>query len=182
MLTATPTEKIPLNDLKELDPLDAVIKAQREYNALDAEMETAKARRTFTRERLIAAMEASGRTEDGNDGGKVKLTKSLYNQVTDSEALMEYVYSLDEPVSTYLEEVFRKGNKSKGIEDPLDRLVREAAEQALKKGKEIRECLPPGLEVRPKIAIRVTLRKGGEEKKLTPTEELMKGLDTELEG
>lgn len=181
MLTATLAKETPVNDLKELDPLDAVIKAQREYNALDAEMKIVKARRTFTRERLIAAMEASGRTEDGNESGKVKLTKSLYNHVVDSEALMEYVYSLDEPVSTYLEEVFRKGNKSKGIEDPLDRLVREAAEKALEEGKEIRECLPPGLEVRPKVAIRVTLRKGGEEKKLTPTEELMQQLDTELE-
>jgi len=181
MLTAEITEGVPLDDLKELDPLDAAIKAQKEYNTLDAEMKIVKARRAFTRTQLIAQMEASGRTDDGNDGGKVKLIKSLVNKVEDKEALLTHVYELDEPVSTYLEEVFKKGNKSKGIPDPLDRLVKEAAEKALATGKSVQECLPPGLSVRSIVSIRLTLSKGGEEKELTPQEQIMQQIDKELE-
>lgn len=181
MLTATLPDEVSYDDLKALDPLEATIKVQQEYNALDAEMKIAKARRTFTRDRLIADLEARGRTEDGNEDGGVTLSKALKNQITDYEALLEYVYSLDEPVSTYLEERFRTGNKSKGIEDPLDRLIREAAEKALKNGESVRDCLPPGLEVRMVASIRVTLRKDKAAKKLTKQEELMKELDAELE-
>ena len=181
MLTATIPDVVSMDDLKALDPLDAAIKAQREYNALDAEMKMVKARRTFTRDRLTADLEARGRTEDGNDDGKVKLSRTLKNRITDHEALLEYVYSLDEPVSTYLEERFRSGNKSKGIEDPLDRLIREAAEKALANGKSVRDCLPPGLEVRNVVTIGVTLRKENGAKKLTETEKLMQQIDNELE-
>lgn len=181
MLTATIPDKVSVDDLKALDPLEAAFKAQREYNALDKEMKMAKERRAFTRSRLIADLEGRGRTEDGSDNGKVKLMRELKNQVTDHEALLEYVYGLDEPVSTYLEERFRKGNKAKGIEDPLDRLIREAAEKAMSEGKSVKDCLPPGLTVRNVVTIRVTLRKDGGEKKLTETEKLMQQIDAELE-
>lgn len=155
-------QKANLTDLEALTPLEAVIKAQREYNALDAKMKLVKQRRQYTRERLLAEMEAANRTDDGNEDGKVKLARKLRNKVTDHAALIDYVYNLGEPVGTYLKEVFIKGNKSQGIEDPLDLLVERAAKQSIAEGKELSECMPPGLAVYTDVSIRVTLRKGTE--------------------
>lgn len=181
MLLANTSEDTTVDDLVKLSPFEAAVKAQREYNLIYSEMEIAKDRREYSRERLIADLETRGTDRDGIDGvGSVKLTKSLKNKVTDKQALLEYVYSLDEPVETYLDEVFRRGNKSKGIPDPLDRLVKEAAMRALEESKSVEECMPPGLAVRSVSSIRITLNKG-EKKKLTETEEIMAQLDAEVE-
>lgn len=152
-------EDISFTDLNELNALDSALKAQREYNAINAELKIASKRREHARNRLIAEMEVSGRTDDGNERGKAKLMKSFYNKVTDFDALKGYVYSLNEPVSKYLQEVFIKGNKRQNIPDPLDGLVEKAVEESLASGRSVAECLPPGLEVTQDTSLRIYLRK-----------------------
>lgn len=167
-------------DLKAMQPLEAAIKAQREYLSLNAELKVMSKRREFARERLIASMEAANRTDDGNEFGKAKLTKKMRNRVTDFEALREYVYNLNEPVSAYLKEVFIKGVRSRGVEDPLDRLVKKAAEQALEEGKSVEECLPPGLSTYLETSLRITLRKSDDVNDVK-TASKFADLDAELE-
>lgn len=174
-------EETYLDDLKNLDPLEAAIKAQREYKAMEAEFKSVKERRDYTRQRLTADLERRGRDRDGNDDGSVKLTKTLKNKVTDRELLIEHIYGLDEPASTYLMETFRHGNKTTGIADPLDRLVAKAVEQAMAEGKAVADCLPPGLDVRTESSIRITLKKQKAEKELTGQAALLAQLDGELE-
>lgn len=151
--------EIEIDDLKNLSTLEAVFKAQREYNALDQEMKIARARRQYTRDRLIAELESRGSDRDGNEHGKVLLMRKTYPKVTDFDALREHVHDLDEPDSAYLKEVFIKGNKRQGIEDPLERLVNRAMLLSLEEGIHISEAMPPGLTVTTDTSVRVTLRK-----------------------
>ena len=155
---------VQIDDLKEMKPLEAAIKAQQEYLALNQEMKIVMARRNYTRDRLISELEARGSDRDGNDDGTVLVMRKVYPKVTDFDELVEYVYALDEPVSTYLKEVFIKGNKSQGIEDPLERLVARAINDSLETGKHISECLPPGLSISSDTQLRVTLKKKKEGK------------------
>lgn len=157
-------EDVYLGDLENLPTLEALEKASREYKALDAEMKLVTARRKYARERIMAELEASGRTDDGNMGIKVKLTKKLAPKITDHDALLEYVYGLPEPASTYLEERFIRPNKKAGIADPLEILIEKAVEMSLTTGKSLADCMPPGLEVHPYPRLTVTLRSGGEPK------------------
>ena len=148
-----------LDDLDAMKPLEAAIQAQKEYLFLNQEMKIAVARRSYTRDRLIAELEARGSDRDGNEDGKVLLMHKTYPKVTDHEALKEYIYSLDEPVGTYLKEVFIKGNKSQGIDNPLDILVEKAMLRSIEEDIDISEAMPPGLTVTTDASVRVTLKK-----------------------
>lgn len=168
-------------DLKAMQPLEAAIQTQKEYNALAEEMKVVSKRREFARERLIADLESRGRDREGNSDGKVVLIRKTYNKVTDFDALRDYVYELGEPLSLYMEEVFIKGNKRQGIEDPLDRLVERAFKESLNSNKHIKECMPPGLEVATSTQIRVTLAKPGKEIVDFGTDSKYPDLDAALE-
>lgn len=150
--------KATFDDLEELSPEDALEQAYREYKELDAFMKVAAKRRTYAREKMIAYLVESGRTDLGNEGIKVKFTRKLGPKITDMEALKEYVMALDEPDSTFLEMTFIRPNKSKGIGDPLDILVERAVEMSLKTEKSVEECMPPGLGYGSYDKLTVTLR------------------------
>lgn len=97
-----------MENLDDLDPVDAYIAIYNEVQELKAELAALEKRRKEAQDAVVNHIRRQGYTTVKRQDKQVVLSDRTYPKVEDFDALEDWVDKQDEPRSEYMEEVFRK--------------------------------------------------------------------------